>query len=451
MAKGPMIAVDVHKQPRGNVTDFIKEIDNDYEAARRYYKSREDLIIKNHVAKFKRRTKKTIADVEDALQKQVMQSVNDEFNARLKDIEDGIVLTASGENFLQTTETSKGATVVRMNKNVTWLDIVSLANHLGVAPDDVNAHLKNSSNFYTSIGKIKDEFVSNFINQMVQQGINTGDKAIDNILSSLLGGIQSTGKAVPPPGYGGLKGRTEIGMDVGKGIVNPQDPAHSIDDIEIDGQYYVDINSDESDKAQRAEALDRLLEQYANGSLGGSSAYGIQIKQHRGGEGDGSFRWRDWTYTMEQLNKYQETGQPPKTQEEYKKTWNANYALYFMIAMISKNLVTILGGPQLIGVLLTNDFYFMSQFLDLYNFRYSISGLMFSGSDKDGKKGEIKPKISSKVLYAYKNKFEVDDNGNQVTDINGKRIKIHQQVYALSQNTSYYKFEIAATTNSDKK
>jgi len=47
-----------------------------------------------------------------------------------------------------------------------------------------------------------------------------------------------------------------------------------------------------------------LLEQYANGSLGGSSAYGIQIKQHQGGEGDARFRWRDWTYTMTQLNKY---------------------------------------------------------------------------------------------------------------------------------------------------
>jgi len=53
----------------------------------------------------------------------------------------------------------------------------------------------------------------------------------------------------------------------------------------------------------------------------------------------------------------------------------------------------------------------MSQFLDLYTFRYGISGLMVSGSSKDRKKGEIKPKISSKVLYAYKNKFAIDDKG----------------------------------------
>lgn len=451
MAKGSTVAVDVHKQPRGDVTGFIKEIDDNYEAAKRYYKSREELIIKNHIAKFKRQTKETIGKVEDALQNQVMKSVDEEFNARLKDIEDGIILTASGENFLQSITTSKDANVVRMNENVTWPDIVSLANHLGVAPRDVDTYLKNSSNFYTSIGKIKDEFVSNFINQMVQQGINTGDKAIDNILSSFLGGIQSTGKAVPPPGYGGLKGSTEIGMDVGKGIVNPQDPAHSINDIEIDGQYYVDIASNGPARTQREYALNQLLEKYAKGSLGGSGAYGIQIKQHQGGEGDARFRWRDWTYTMEQLNKYQETGQPPKLQQSYKKTWNANYALYFMIAMISKNLVTILGGPQLIGVLLTNDFYFMSQFLDLYTFRYGISGSMVSGSSKDRKKGEIKPKISSKVLYAYKNKFAIDEKGHQVTDVNGERIKVHQQVYALSENTNYYKFEIAALYNSNKK
>lgn len=400
------VGIKTGVQDRGDVSDFIDAINSNYRKTSNYYRQRISAMIRANAMRANKNNNidnEQIEKVREVIEKGVMEELITRF-----EIASRLILS---DTRLVPTPPKGGQ---KMFKKLTNNDIAYIGQVFGMSAASIKKAVKNqkattqTANANAVIGFIKEQFVGERIQEFAAKAGIWVDNLTEDIVNEIFKETASMGQAVldrDTPFR--LKGQP-LGIDYGsKNQLNRSNNKQGVaikglETLTERGEFIVNLSRPDSSKYEqtRANQWEQIENTFLNPTGLRNRNWGMQIKKFPLGQ-KVHFAYRSSALMKNLINKYYKEGQDFEFHDDYDRTWNANYALYFMMTKVSDNLVSLL-GPTTIGVMFGDDFMWMDEFVDTYLLRYEqIIGLRRNTKRQSLHQDEIFPFLPSNELHAY--------------------------------------------------